>query len=226
MVQCTVMELRSAVKAFADGRRKPTAVTDLNSGRVKQKLRTREALLAAAAAFVQTGRDFSVAEVADAAGVGRTTAYRYFPNQELLLAQAALSVVAAADDRSTYAVFERSQDPFVRLDAVIVASHASTAAHDSEYRAMLRASLDPSAEGVPHRIEFRRKWLADALDPVRRALGSRRFTRLVAALSVLVGVEASVVLSDIAMLKPETAGDVKRWAARAILRAALDEASI
>jgi AcrR family transcriptional regulator len=178
--------------------------------RVKQELRTRDALVAAAATFVRTGRDFSVADIADAAGVGRTTAYRYFPNQELLLAQAALSVVAEADDRFTYSVFERSQDPFVRLDAVIVASHASTVAHDGEYRAMLRASLDPSAEGIPHRIEFRRKWLAEALEPVRRALGTRRYTRLIAALSVLVGVEASVVLRDIAVLKPEAAGDVKR----------------
>jgi AcrR family transcriptional regulator len=198
-------------------------VTDLNSGRVKQKLRTRNALVSAAAAFVRTGRVFSVADVADVAGVGRTTAYRYFPNQELLLAQAALSVVAETDDRSIYTVFDRSQDPFVRLDAVIAASHASTAAHDGEYRAMLRASLDPSADSVPHRLEIRRKWLADALAPVRKALGSRRYARLVAALSVFVGVEASVVLRDVAMLKPDAAGEVKRWAARAILRAALDD---
>ena len=51
--------------------------TDLTTGRVNQKARTYQALIEAAISFVRAGQDFSVAEVADAAHIGRTTAYTY-----------------------------------------------------------------------------------------------------------------------------------------------------
>src|SRR2546423_11278256 len=73
------------------------AATDLTTGRVNQKARTYQALIEAAIMFVRAGQDFSVADVADAARVGRTTAYSYFPTKEALFAQAVLEVVVPAD---------------------------------------------------------------------------------------------------------------------------------
>src|SRR3712207_4205427 len=58
--------------------------------RHNQKRRTRTAILTAAVALVQQGKQPSVAEAADAAQVSRATAYRYFPSQERLLLEAAL----------------------------------------------------------------------------------------------------------------------------------------
>src|SRR5581483_1868469 len=57
-------------------------------GRVAQKQRTRMQLLQAARELRAAGRVPSVADVADASGISRTTAYRYFPTQEMLLAEA------------------------------------------------------------------------------------------------------------------------------------------
>src|SRR6266511_3212454 len=58
------------------------------NGRVAQKRRTREALIAAARQLVAEGATPTVEAAAEAASISRTTAYRYFPNQRALLAAA------------------------------------------------------------------------------------------------------------------------------------------
>src|ERR1700753_4186685 len=55
-----------------------------------KSLRTRRLLLDTARALLESGRQPTVTEVADAAEVSRRTAYRYFPTQEKLLAEGAL----------------------------------------------------------------------------------------------------------------------------------------
>src|SRR4028119_681710 len=67
--------------------------------------RTRRAMIEAATRLVREGASPSITEVADAAGVSRATAYRYFPTQESLLAEVlvpdletALAAEALPDD--------------------------------------------------------------------------------------------------------------------------------
>src|SRR5437660_8081992 len=60
--------------------------------RLDQKLRTRALLLQAARELVSEGKTPSIAAVADAAMVSRATAYRYFPNPEVLLAEVPLDM--------------------------------------------------------------------------------------------------------------------------------------
>jgi AcrR family transcriptional regulator len=64
------------------------------SGRARQKQRTRAALVASARDLVaRGGRPPTVAEAAEEAAVSRTTAYRYFPTQKSLLMAAHPEVV-------------------------------------------------------------------------------------------------------------------------------------
>ena len=49
-------------------------------GRINQKLRTRNAIVAAAAELSRTGRELTMPEVARTALVSEATAYRYFPD--------------------------------------------------------------------------------------------------------------------------------------------------
>ena len=49
--------------------------------------------------------------------------------------------------------------------------------------------------------------------------------RAVPALSLLCGIEAHIVLQDVCGLAPEEAGEVLKWAARALTRAAMNEAA-
>ena len=115
--------------------------TSLATGRVNQKLRTRDTLVTVAAELLRRGKQFSVADVADRARVGRTTAYRYFPTLELLMAHAALWKIARLEQNEFDHVFDRPAAR-ERVDALVVASDRSTRLHEKEYRAMLRMSLE------------------------------------------------------------------------------------
>ena len=78
------------------------------AGRANQKLRTRNAIVQAAAELSRTGREVTMSEVAKAALVSEATAYRYFPDLASLLREAiagqlpdpaeALAPVAGCDD--------------------------------------------------------------------------------------------------------------------------------
>jgi AcrR family transcriptional regulator len=51
----------------------------------RTKTRTRAAILTAAASLLSRDRAATLAQIADAAGVGRSSLHRYFPDRELLL---------------------------------------------------------------------------------------------------------------------------------------------
>jgi AcrR family transcriptional regulator len=201
---------------------------DLAVGRVNQKLRTRDALVNVAAEFIRRGEDFSVADVADRARVSRPTAYRYFSTPELLRAQATLFAAGRIETSALDHVVQGSGSPEDKLDALIAGSDKMTAAHESEFRSLLRLSLDQGIGGtrtLPRRPQFRREWLSSALADLQQELGDSRFERLVAALSLMCGIESFVVLHDILRIKPQQATDTKRWAARLLLHAAMQEAA-
>jgi AcrR family transcriptional regulator len=202
--------------------RRPTA--DLSSGRTNQKARTYHALLDAAMSFIREGRDFSIADVADAARVGRTTAYGYFPTKDMLFAQAVSEIALRADFRDLTELFQQSSDIRTRIEAIVEASDASIRAHEAEYRAMLRLSLEADQEGEPRRVVYRPKRLLAALAPARESLDKPALDRLVAALSLCVGIEAHIALRDVCGLSPEEAAEIKLWAAEALLKAALADA--
>jgi AcrR family transcriptional regulator len=200
----------------------------LDVGRVNQKLRTRDALVTVAADFIRRGQQVSVAEVADVARVSRTTAYRYFPTQDLLHAQAALFVAGSIETDQLELLATGSGSPEEKVDAVIVGSDAMTAGHEAAFRSMLRLSLGSQGDAhntLPRRPSYRRTWLTAALSSLRTDLGEDRFDRLVAALSLFCGIEAAIVLQDICRMKPAEAREVKRWAAQHLLHAAVHEAA-
>ena len=197
-------------------------------GRMNQKRRTRAALKAAAAEFVRRGETPTVAQVAEAALVAKSTAYRYFPSQEALLAEVLLDAAIAPDLEAVYAAAATPGPAAARLDAVVRADHALVVRHEAAFRTALRAMLTPRPDDpaeVPRRPGNRLRYLAEALAPLHDRLGPERLERLVLALAMCVGMESIVVLEDIGGLSPAAAEAVKRWAAAALLRAALDEAA-
>lgn len=199
----------------------------LSRGRVNQKTRTRDALIAVAADLIRQGRSFSVGEVADLAKVGRTTAYRYFPTQEQLLAHAALWKISLLEHHEFEQIFDKNQTLPEKLDALVLASDKSTRDHEEEYRAMLRTSIERRPEDrdeFPARTGFRHRLLRDSLSDLEKPLGEELFERLIAAISLTLGIEALIVLHDVCLLPPERAAEIKRWAARMLLDGALFEA--
>ena len=201
-------------------------MSNLIGGRTNQKLRTHLALVESAAQLVREGKSFTVAEVADRAKVGRTTAYRYFPTVEQLVAYASLHAITEVEKQMIGAAVANATSAEDRLRAVIEASDKSITDHDFVYRTMLRESLNENHildEELPRRSGGRKSVIDGAIGTLRKELGEKRYEKLTAALSLFIGIEATVVLRDVCLLSAEKAREVKIWAARVILEAALAE---
>jgi AcrR family transcriptional regulator len=160
-----------------------------------------------------------VEEVAEAAGISRATAYRYFPNRRALLVATHLEIEA-----TTLLGDDAPSDPHERLDVTLKALIRFTLDTEPELRTMLRLSLDPEAKGQLLLRQGRAiGWLTDALDPLRGRLPSSELRRLVLAIRSACGIEALVWLTDVAGLSRQEAAETMRWSARSLLRAALAE---
>lgn len=197
-------------------------------GRMNQKRRTRAALIAAAAELVRGGATPTVVQVAEMALVSKSTAYRYFPDQEALLAEALLDVINQPELEAVYAAARTPGPAAARLDAVVRADHALVVKHEAAFRTAIRAMLAPRADDpseVPRRPGNRLRYLSEALAPLNDQLEAEQLQRLVMALAMCVGMESIMVTVDICGLSATEGEAVKRWAASALLRAALDEAA-
>ncbi|MEP7201676.1 MAG: TetR/AcrR family transcriptional regulator [Ilumatobacteraceae bacterium] len=187
------------------------------NGRVAQKRRTRDALIAAAREFVELGEVPTVEETAQAAEISRTTAYRYFPSQHALL-------VAAHPEVGFTSMLpdDAPDDVATRLDLVVEAFTRSTLENETTQRTMLRLSLeaDPVDRGeLPLRKGRGIKWIEEALAPLTEMSEAKRH-RLALAIRSAIGIEALVWLTDVAGLARDDAADLMRWSARAMLREA------
>lgn len=189
-----------------------------DTGRVEQKRRTRESLMAAALALLREGRTPTVAEAADRAGVSRATAYRYFPTQDTLLAP--VQVHAGDSPVSDEQLLDTGKvtDPSGR--AALVARRLGEYSFDNEQllRTVLRLSLDSQLDY--ERPGHRRRWIGALLAPLQGSADQRTLRRLGGALNLVFGVEAVVALTDIGRLDRDDALDVLAWTAGTLVRAA------
>jgi AcrR family transcriptional regulator len=178
--------------------------------------------LDAAGDLIRSGARPTVPEAAEAAGISRRTAYRYFPSQEQLLTEAALETLRPAITAS----FEHIEsDPEARVDAVVRAVQHHAAQNEELLRTVIRLTIERGPEnGEPVRGSRRMDWIADAVAPVKASLTPAAYSRLLSALSLCVGAEALITLRDVRGLSLSDAANVSSWAARALLRSALEEA--
>jgi AcrR family transcriptional regulator len=188
-------------------------------GRAAQKQRTRHALVAAARGLVSAGVTPTVEAAAQAAGVSRATAYRYFPSQRELLAAAhpetAVRSLLPADPPT---------DPATRLAAVVEAFVHIVVRTEAQQRTMLRLSLeaDPAQRAsLPLRQGRGIGWIEEALAPLRDRLPEQTVRQLSLAIRSAVGIEALAWLTDVARLPRDDAVALMSWSAQALLQAAL-----
>src|SRR3712207_62559 len=148
----------------------------LHTGRTNQKSRTRDALVAAARRLLAKGVTPTVEEAATEASIGRTTAYRYFPNGRALLA-------------ATYPEIEMGsllganppEDPLARLEIMAESLTRQLLEHEPELRAQLRLALEGESAGgesVSLRRGRRIRWIEDALSPLGERMPERELRRL------------------------------------------------
>lgn len=196
-------------------------------GRVAQRRRTRQAILAAAQRRIADGHSPSIDEIAADADVSRRTIYMHFPTLDQLLIDATSGLLSERTIEPLLDSSDLSSDPVTRVDQFTTA--LLEVAHDALPLARRILSLTVDAEhssGAAPRGYRRMEWIDRILEPLRPQLDSEQFDRLAAALSVVVGWEAMIVLRDSRGLDAEAEQQVIRWAARALVVAALDEAAV
>src|SRR4051794_23867782 len=138
----------------------------VDTGRSAQKRRTRDALVAAARQELAGGRPVTVESAATAAGVSRTTAYRYFANHRDLIAAAHPQI-----DAESLLPAPPPDDPAERVSLVMHAFiHDVTLAWEPQLRTALRLALTPPREpGAADAATLRQggiRWILDALEPL------------------------------------------------------------
>ena len=192
-----------------------------NTGRTRQKARTRSALVDATRAILAEGELPSVEQAADRAGISRTTAYRYFTNRRALLVATypeldALSLLGDAPP----------SDALERLELVTQRFTSQLIAHEPELRAQLRMSLDPApptSDALPLRQGRAIGWIQEALEPLRERIPEYKLRNLTLAIRATLGIEALVWLTDIAGLSREDATALMRASARTLAESAIAE---
>lgn len=185
-------------------------------------------MLETATRLMQSGATPSVSEVAEAAEVSRATAYRYFPSQAAL--------VQAVVDEGLGPILtwkSGSKDPRKRVSELFATSMPRIEEFEATFKAALKLSLDQWARRQAgtlgsepaftrgHRVDL----LRDAIAPLAGSLPPRDFDRLAQALSLIFGVEVLIVLKDIWGLESAATMSVAQWAADALVRAAMAEAT-
>ena len=192
----------------------------LHTGRTSQKARTRDALIAAARQLLAEGVTPTVEAAAAEAAIGRTTAYRYFPNSRALLAATFPEI-----EMDSLLGADPPEDPLARLEIVAEGHTRQLFEYEPELRAQLRLVLEGEPVGsdsLPLRRGRRIGWIEEALSPLRGRMSEGELRRLVLGIGATLGIEAFVWLTDMAGLSREEAAEVMRSNARELLRSALE----
>jgi len=192
-------------------------------GRRRQKARTRGALIEATRQLLAEGITPTVEQAAQRAEIARTTAYRYFANQNALL----LATYPELDETSLLGS-DPPADPVARLDIVTEKVTRQILDHEPELRATLRLALGPDApktDGLPLRQGRVIRWIEDALSPLEGKLSEVEIHRLALAIRVSIGVEALVWLTGVGRLSRADAVATMRWSAQALLDTAIRDVS-
>ncbi|MEO8530464.1 MAG: TetR/AcrR family transcriptional regulator [Deltaproteobacteria bacterium] len=191
------------------------------------RARTRRLMLETATAIMQSGGTPSVSDVAEAAGVSRATAYRYFPSEAAL--------IHAVVDQALGPILNwkpEGDDAQSRVADLLATSMPRIEEFEATFKAALKLSLDQWAKRQAntlgsepqftrgHRVDL----LLEATAPLADKLTRPHHQRLAQALSLVFGLEVLVVLKDIWGLNSQEASDVAQWAATALVKAAEAEA--
>lgn len=189
--------------------------------------RTRDLMVRTAVGLMQNGQTPSVSDAAEAAGVSRATAYRYFPTQSAL--------IEAVVDHALGPILQwdsPSQNAEDRVRDLLSSSSDRILEFEATFKAALGLSLQQWAQrranATPTGPQFRRGHRIDLLEkslaPLRDRLDDAQIGRLAKALSLTFGLEVILVLKDIWKVDVDEMQDVALWAARSLVRAALAEA--
>jgi AcrR family transcriptional regulator len=200
--------------------------------RANQRRRTKAAIMEGARTLLREGKVPSVADAAEAAGVSRATAYRYFPTQGALVQEAVDAVLvgelSAWEERLGDAgeLTERVQHYVSLIFGLMRENEALMRGYlllALEQWAKLQAGEELGEE--PIKRGGRLEAISATLEPFTKQLDHEAIRRLSVALSLLVGIEAHIIFRDIWGLDDDEARRISLWMARVLAQATAEEGS-
>jgi len=200
---------------------KYVAASSMSAGRANQKLRTRNAIVQAAAELSRTGREVTMPEVAKAALVSEATAYRYFPDLGSLLQEAIAGQLPGPEEALDPVA--GSDDPVERIAAATEFLMRHILGRQGVVRALIAATIT-QPDQAQARPGLRFGLIDSALAPLDATLGvsdPAALAQLKRGLAVVVSAEALFTLTDACGLGAEEAIASVVHTATALTRAAL-----
>jgi AcrR family transcriptional regulator len=189
----------------------------LNEGRIKQKLKTRESIMAAAKRLMKISKKVSLEDVAKEAKISRATIYRYFSNIDLLIMEATLDI----QHPSAQELVDEVQGLRLPERIFYIQHHYNTLAQKNEngFRRYLSAAL---AESVTknqkvrgaRRVESLRK----SLEPFKKQLSKKDYDNLINIASLLMGIDALIVTKDVCGLDNRGSSELLKWGMEMLIK--------
>ena len=199
----------------ADNSKKPPG----KGGRVRQKERTRRAIVDAARELTRSGAEVTMPRVAEQAMVSEATMYRYFPDLTSLIQETLAGLWP--DPAAALAPVETSDDPAERV--AFACEHLLRGVHAFEGSVRAAISHTITAPDTANARPGLRFGLIDhALAPFAASLAPAAMTRLKLGLAVVVSAEAFFTLTDLCGLAPDDAIASAVRTATTLTRAAFD----
>lgn len=175
----------------------------LDSGRIQQKMKTREKLLVAANSILIEGKEVSVEQAAKRASVSKATAYRYFSSKEVLQKEAALHTKSEVKEH----LFSElaASDLNGRIEKLIDYHYNILTNNEVEFRLFLSAVMKESVQNQANYSRAGRRVLLieEALKPLKKTSNKDKFDKMVSAISLILGIESITILKDLCHLGNE-----------------------
>ncbi|MCG8329639.1 MAG: TetR/AcrR family transcriptional regulator [Chitinophagales bacterium] len=184
---------------------------NIDSGRIAQKMKTREKLLSAANALMINGKEISVEQVAIEAGVSKATAYRYFSSKEILQKEASLHSISE-NKEDLFSTFDEA-DVEGRLERLIQYHHDLLTKNEIEFRLFLSAVMQDSVQNNANYSRAGRRILLieEALISLKKKTSKERFSKVVSSISVILGIESISVLKDLCGMNNDNILETWKW---------------
>jgi AcrR family transcriptional regulator len=192
-------------------------ISQITTGRVKQKFETRQQILAVTQKLMQRNEKISLEDVAKEASISRATIYRYFSHIDLLIAEASLDLKHKSPDE----LFEEVKEMGLPDRLFYIQKEYTKHAQRNEplFRRYLSVVLAESVvPGKKLRGARRVVSLEKALAPFQDTLPKDTFRKLVTSASLLMGIDSLIVCKDICGLTNQEMEETLRWALEMILK--------
>ncbi|EAR00440.1 TetR/AcrR family transcriptional regulator [Maribacter sp. HTCC2170] len=187
----------------------------IDSGRKKQKLKTRNSILNTAQQFLTKGIDFSLEDVAKEAQVSRATIYRYYSNVDVLSSEAGLDL----NTQSPVEINNQLRDvgPIEKILGIQEYFNNLTIDNEAAFRKYLSVVL-ASAAPKAKRGARRTNTLQLAIDSEQFNINKTELTKLTNIATLLMGIEAFIVTKDVCELSDQASKETLQWGLQMILK--------